>query len=411
MSKSTNTYTRIDRKGSVITTQPNGSSSTVYLTGTPFLITAASNATGPDVPGFRYKLAKKISAVSTYSGVKQTAVLEEKPFKIHRKSKTSNAHTLEIMSGKFAEAMPNPIGFGTPPVYNTKANDLAVGDLYSSVRDARSQFKGMTFLAELTETLALVRFKGSSIVKLVKQYSSESKKIQKTANKTKRLAQLSDAYLEYTFGWVPLIYDMRDLGRTISSLSRQMPTIRVHAKGIYSHATTSNSVGDFSLVTSESLGKYRYESEARSETYYTGGLYLPSPAKENLGEMFGFTPEEFVPTLVEIFPFSFLLDYFSNFSDVVNAHSTYEPKFSYLSRSDRTVSDRKWHITSAGATLRHSDNSLISASGETSLNLVSTNLSRSPAGGLIDPGFVVENPTVKHIANMAALISTLTRLL
>jgi hypothetical protein len=76
-----------------------------------------------------------------------------------------------------------------------------------------------------------------------------------------------------------------------------------------------------------------YQTEALVKYY---GIYHSSGSGPNSPGSFGFSPREFVPTLWELIPYSFLVDYFTNVGDIIAAWSYRTLDMRWVTRTERT---------------------------------------------------------------------------
>jgi hypothetical protein len=78
----------------------------------------------------------------------------------------------------------------------------------------------------------------------------------------------------------------------------------------------------------------------RSVKYLVGvnpRISAPVGSLELLAERAGFGLQNFVPTIYELMPWSFLLDYFTNMGTIVNAAFTSTANIAWIVRSERTL--------------------------------------------------------------------------
>lgn len=192
-----------------------------------------------------------------------------------------------------------------------------VGHIYTS-------FQGGVFLGELRETLHMIRRPAQSLRKRVGEYLAD---VQKNARRLKRLPKparekwVSNTYLEYSFGWAPLLSDLDDarkyLQRRQDILFKEIKTTKgvASVRALRDETLQSTTVGPATLIRSR-----RYV-----DTYtcvYAGGVASTATGRTlvNASAM-GLSARNFVPTLWELIPWSFVIDYFSNIGDVIEAWS------------------------------------------------------------------------------------------
>jgi len=128
------------------------------------------------------------------------------------------------------------------------------------------------------------------------------------------LAVASDAWLQYSFGIKPLIGDLDTAADIIAGTKSPSLYVEVYGKGIDTISRVNNS-------RSRSSGYHQLAWNVVNEEVVTVVLL----GKANVGNHFngrmrklGITVEDFVPTVYECIPYSFLVDYFLNLGEVID---------------------------------------------------------------------------------------------
>lgn len=261
----------------------------------------------------------------------------------------------------------NHIGvyFGVDTAFNhyqgvTSAQENeALTNLYSKIRQESSGANGLLVLAELRETLHMLRHPAEALRKmtgtLINDFNIQKSKVkashhQRKGETTKSFLHrrrealvkgFSGTWLEYQFGVKPFISDVNDLATTayrhITSPSKR--------KRVTSRSTLLQSVQNYNEVeTIISANVKLYSVELRSGSsgvQYIVGLEPivvgPDRPLLALSQSFGLTIENFVPTVYEIIPWSFLIDYFSNLGDVISAATTSTAAVKWVVRTQRQL--------------------------------------------------------------------------
>jgi hypothetical protein len=201
----------------------------------------------------------------------------------------------------------------------------AVRQLYSKIYQARHQLQGGVILGEIDKTARLLAGTAKGLKQGVVSYLGKAVGIRrgKGSNISKRKA-IANTYLENVFGWQPLLHDARDLAHTLGRLVHESDRVRFSAVG--SSAVQSANVafsarfGDMyananRVDVTDTLVVYR--GIFRSTPYEAG-----SPPLERIISMAGFDWRSFVPTMWELVPYSFVVDYFTNIGDCLYALSS-----------------------------------------------------------------------------------------
>jgi hypothetical protein len=185
------------------------------------------------------------------------------------------------------------------------------------VRSARRAFQGGTFLGELAESIRMIRRPAQALRQSIADFPKDVKK--RSRGRHDKLKVASATYLEYKFGWDPLA---RDVGDAIKAAARKPPFYSIPVSVSRSRELT---VEDTSHTRFYSP-RLRYDFDLRRtgavDLRYKGAVkyHAPSRASE-WRDTWGLGTSDFVPTVYNLLPYSFLVDYFSNIGDVIDSMS------------------------------------------------------------------------------------------
>jgi len=201
----------------------------------------------------------------------------------------------------------------------TSARNEAISKTYGQIRDMASPAKAGEDIGEIGETLKMLRKPQAGLQDLTKHLVENHYSLLKKAkwNTVKRLAKsLADLTLEYRFGLKPLLSDI-----TASTVSLQNRTVMTtyttfSAKGKSEAVSTTTGSG--------TEGSFRYDGRATTRERYTVRYrgqcaethYLD---QRSFSASIGLTWREFIPTLYNLIPYTFLLDYVTNLGTFVDA--------------------------------------------------------------------------------------------
>lgn len=227
-----------------------------------------------------------------------------------------------------------------PPIESSNVNSETVGavdnlaliGILKKIQNITTQFHGGVFMGELGEAIGLVVSAATGVKKGIQNYLddvSSSWQRQRAVERMKKRRKRRDSeyerwlggkWLEYSFGWLPLLGDIDDGMRALATLlHRKEPRIEV----VQFMARDSSLDMDVTLPTNgdESyLCGYNERKVVTSQVlvrYKVGVRVLSGGVKPAL-DLFGVNWREFVPTAWELVPWSFLADYFSNIGDVLS---------------------------------------------------------------------------------------------
>ncbi len=223
-------------------------------------------------------------------------------------------------------------GSGTDPtsISITAADSQALMKLYASLRHSQTSFQGGVFLGELAETLHLLRHPAQTLRTGVDSYLKSVKRQVKRNPPRLSSRIVSDTWLEHSFGWQPLMHDIRDASLALHKLAHRRATKRVKVS-FKTQSVVLASAGATAPAT-PFYGIERLITECI--VIYSAGLkcHVVDPIVRPILEV-GLTPSNFVPTVWELIPYSFLVDYFTNVGAVLDAWSFPRSEISYVSKT------------------------------------------------------------------------------
>lgn len=334
---------------------------------------------------------------------------------------TASKRTVEIyeIKGEVRMAYPSPgqgvlvkklSGFEGPPTFPSvlstsasAAENAALKSLYNRLRAVDSEAQGLTILGELRQTIHMLRHPAEGVMKLSKSFLSQ---VEKSAKRNRKDIQknLSGLYLEYVFGIVPFINDVKDVIEAIDSASRPKVTV---VSGFGKDENIVNSTARTQIREIAFL-ESRTDSTETSVRYKVGlKLDTWAPSTDRLAESLGFTFQEFIPSIYELLPWSFLVDYFANIGDIISAVTYNSSKIAWSNRTLRVHNEKKQSYVADAALTKpiFPANYFLGVSGSGNSWTTSTTVDRSATMPAY-PSFQVSVPGIgKKWVNMSALLA------
>ena len=311
---------------------PQTFNSDMIITTTPAVFNSVNSTA---MPGWHYKITHHQSATTgrlidkyKWRGGVGTMGVEF----THLTSPKGPTNAGEIWTGFFIY----PSSYPALPSSSAAADNEARMMFFKRAKQAQTAFSGLTFLGELRETLSMIRNPARALRRGLDDYL---KHVQKRARRAKRNSLgriVSESWLEHAYGWAPLVSDIKSAG---DALNRRLDRFassytRITGKGSDSTASfdsTLNVAGGVWLqyVTRRlhrTICSVRYVAEIRS--------VCENPLQADMN-LFGVNWTDIVPTAWELIPYSFLLDYFTNIGDVLNAWSVRKGDIAWCNRTER----------------------------------------------------------------------------
>jgi hypothetical protein len=247
--------------------------------------------------------------------------------------------SLSITPGGFAIRWPAFTLPGNPQLYNWTVRDgdfvqsfspnEGTLDLGPAIDKAKMAFvqnalrelgslEGQVFLGEIGETLHMIRNPAKALRNGFDDYFRTLRKRRpRGGSKNLKRRILADTWLEYKFGWAPLISDLESGLDALRRISESRPAFKpVRGSGEVSKdispAPEKVIDGGVSYIINR---KYTIVASAKIYGVVSldvGGLSVPQSE-------LGLRLDRFVPTLWELIPYSFIVDYFSNVGDIISS--------------------------------------------------------------------------------------------
>jgi hypothetical protein len=301
------------------------------------------------------------------------------------------------------------------PAAVTSVTNAAKSRLASKIIQVNRELQGGVVLGEMRETLRLIKSPAKALREGIPRYLASLKKKTKGV-KSRTIAKniISESYLEWTFGAKPLMSDIVDGHRAIRRLHSRMPRDTKDIRVVESKDSMTTPVITTHLIGATSYLRtidMEYTTSNYIEKWQACVGYATYSPRFMQAQLLGFHPSEFVPTLYELLPWSFLIDYFTNLGDVISSHCLYTGLVRWVMRTDIKESSRVYVATPNTQLLITTLNSLSTATGASATGtpakgvVLNRSVFRRDYSGSLIPSFQFELPgRSSQWVNMAALI-------
>jgi hypothetical protein len=324
-------YTKSDTltsKGTYWKYRERKNASTVKTT-TDRSLTQTSSATLGENPNWRKQVRLQQNATTSLSGVvyQRRVVLSEANVWCEKTNKKSSDPT-----GTYYDVY----HFGLPSSYHmsvldspssastTAADNKAKMYFLRKLMESQRTFQGGVFLGELRETLRQLRNPAKALRNSIDSYRREAKKrLRREKNYRRANRAIRNTWLEYQYGWAPLMSDVKSGAEALARYGQKLryPGIFLVGRG------DIDSNLDFVRTqnTASSNGcSFKYIKDtwsAASVKYYGMTTSIPVNPITSAASIAGVMPRDFLPTVWEIIPYSFLVDYFTNIGDMIQGYA------------------------------------------------------------------------------------------
>lgn len=278
-------------------------------------------------PQWWYQVAHLQNACTTFSGIDYSD--DPRPFvtltldgTYVRQSDNKTVHYLYTADYQGKTSI-------TPPVYSSDApsdvvtdvTNRCIRDFLRSVDSAQSSFEAGQDLGEWKQTLDSVLHPLGSLKTGILNYFPALMKRRRKVKDPKALRRiLADTYLEFHFGWQPLV---SDVAQAIADIGRfRFPAVPVRGRAHSTYlASVSTIQGGYSGPITHS---HTYKETSTFECRYKGMLRprnLGSDGRLSLAQSLQLTPDKWLPTAWDLLPYSWMSDYFVNIGDIISGLS------------------------------------------------------------------------------------------
>lgn len=205
------------------------------------------------------------------------------------------------------------------------------------VRKVQRQFQGGVFLGELREAIQMVRSPAKALRRGIDDYYGTVKKRTRGMRGPSASDAVAQTWLEYVYGWSPLINDV-SAGR--DALTKLQPF------GQRLQVTVKRKIAGSTTISDGNITPFlRYSRVARSNSEYSvrirGYVMVDNNRSTAKLRKWGVHSSDLIPTIWELIPYSFLVDYFSNIGKVLDAATTCTSSLRWASKTVRKVNFRE----------------------------------------------------------------------
>lgn len=216
-----------------------------------------------------------------------------------------------------------PLDSMSMPAYSQEMKNKALTIFVRKARQVQHRFQSGVFLGELSQTIRLLKRPLTGFRQLTSNYHERVFRRAhrlKDADLRKRPFRefLSNEWLSYRFGVLPLLSDIDDSMYDLASLAARKAQVQ----------KISSKFGDERLFfAEEETDSYLYWYRTKrnvwrlSESITIRGnvrCLMPELSEFNGSDTLVSVMSDFIPTVWELIPYSFLVDYFSNVGDVIS---------------------------------------------------------------------------------------------
>lgn len=385
-----------------------------------------SVTTDPNLPNWKWLIANGHNATTTMSG-SETRVSGRPTYAIgtvieYGATLPPNSYPYTRLIYDSGEQS-NPSGAQWSSAELAKVDNQAKMKFISQIRKLQTSMTGGVFLGELRETLRALKRPAQSLRGGLDHYFDSLKKRRRgvrgsPAHRRETLREIAgNTWLEYSFGWKPLVNDIDDAAKTLADhLHGSRLPISKMVRGSAKNYVDVPAYGLDGNVTDGALTVHRRRTGGcEYHVKYYGKVAIKHPTKIT-AQRVGLSLDHFVPTAWELVPWSFLVDYFTNIGEILEAASTCLSDLKWTTKSTLEIERAVWTDISTSSTKVLQGGVFVDALRHRFVTpgvsvTERRRITRSPYAGSLIPGLEFQIPGfgTKWI-NLAALGATHRRL-
>lgn len=300
---------------------------------------------GDNIPEWRQKLRDGIDVTTSLSGSRVEVRVQPGLFRFQVPKGAPGTIYLRDVGGDQQAGPVIPTG-NPSSLDTTRANNEALGRFATKLVNARSAIQGGVVLGELGQTLRMIRNPAMGLRRLVDDFGDIARNIRSSrrlaamaTHKREVAKNLADAWLEWSFGWKPFL---RDVQSGSDALTKQFVASGIQTLALKAVGKHQANPVETTLGRQNSFAKWKTTTITVENTMviYRGAVRVEArnPAVMDPA-LFGFSPEQFLPTAWELLPYSFLIDYFSNVGEIIYGWSSLLGRLSWANKTTRNSYD------------------------------------------------------------------------
>jgi hypothetical protein len=222
----------------------------------------------------------------------------------------------------------------------SSVDNRAKSVISKKILSAQRDLQGLVVLGELGQTLRLIRNPAKAFFEYTSDYlNSVLRKSKGLKTRSKMRRMVANEWLAYRFGVLPLLSDVESAGFALRRFMKDpMPTKVVSG---FSVEQQQDEPGQ-KIPYAYGLIRFNHRQfiQAQKSVRYKVCVALPQTQTDIRLSALGFKYRDFVPSLWELVPWSFLIDYFSNIGDIIGALSIQSADIRWAERGTSTFIEK-----------------------------------------------------------------------
>lgn len=404
-----------------------------FKPGSIFDMTVTGSRTGVKVENWKEKIRLGQNASSPYTSDRSRVIYGEPldfqlavrqrdaPYTLYANRIAGHPHAIGV----------NPMIDHLVNVNKTLAGNDAIGKTYKKLAQEQQHMNSPAVIAEFLDVIRQFGKPAEALVDLTNRRLNRLELERRglkgsTSFKKIRYAEIvASTWLEYSFGLAPLISDTKAAAETLArwQLEKTNPELirlrkKIQSRGSSEASSTGTYLWDISPVSSSPGQTCSEVTKTEYRVQYTVGLQGEISAdygsNERLLQLLGFDHANWIPAIWEAVPWSWLVDYFTNVQQILEASVTNTSRVAWVSRSVTTKTSKIFTpklspeliIKTYANSVNAHPVSPYTLKGTGSMEIIRTSLVRDVPTFLTVPPLIVKHPfdKAKKVANMVAVL-------
>jgi hypothetical protein len=203
---------------------------------------------------------------------------------------------------------------------SVSVRNAALVDFYSNLHGSQAQV--LAFLGELGESVRMIAGAASALSRAIHAHYPKRPLQYWKRRLGKGFSEAPNYWLEGVFGWSPLVGDVINFAETAAEIANGFKHLYIKVSGSSHRNYTSRYVGQSGIeFVSAGITTCTSSIETDIGWHFQCNRTL-AVEKPSATQLLGLTLWDVVPSVYEIIPYSWLVDYFSNIGDIISCMST-----------------------------------------------------------------------------------------
>jgi hypothetical protein len=249
-------------------------------------------------------------------------------------------------------ALDNPISMpssGLESPEADEANNLAIHELYDRISSLASPAHVGEDLGEIGQTARMIRRPLKSLISFTNGLFDAHNRALSYNNVKKAAKALADTTLEYKFGIKPLMRSSVDAFMSLKDREFVFHYAPFSAQGrATNHSSSGFTISPAFAPTIASLGGTLIEQCEAVVRYKGEYKYQSDVNQRTVRQALGLEFRDIVPTVYNLIPYSFLLDYVSNVADFISVVCSPWGDVAWCNKTTRSSRSRSYTVDSPG---------------------------------------------------------------